>query len=218
MLPKKCLPVIFMLCISSSVAFAQDNDQSPNNELMARIGFKGGLSVATIIKTNDNNFSSEPLFGFNGGAVLQLPLGHLVAIQPEVLFSQKGYSASGTTLVDGDYAYHRYLNFLDIPILLRINASKDFGIVIGPQYSFLLNTHTTFKSGSTSYEQTVNNENDNITKNIFGGVIGTEINLDHNVFFYLRYSIDFKNNNGDGTSSTPSYKNQVFQIGIGLVL
>lgn len=208
-----------MLIVGFSIAAsAQENNESHNDDPMVRIGFKGGLSIATIIKTNDNNFSSAPLYGFNGGVVLQLPLGHIIAIQPEVLFSQKGYRATGTALVGGDYDYRRYLNFLDIPILLRINASKDFGIVIGPQYSYLLSTHTTFKSGDATYEQTVNNENDNITKNIFGGVIGADINLNRNLFIYGRYTIDFKNNNGDGTSSTPSYKNQVFQFGVGVLL
>jgi hypothetical protein len=218
MLGKKSVFVGLLFSILSSAALAQRDADHGDNDLMPRLGLKGGLSIATIIKTNDNSFSSDPLYGFNGGAVLYLPLGHVVAIQPEVLFSQKGYRATGTALVGGDYDYRRYLNFLDLPVLLRINASKDFAIVAGPQYSFLLNTHTSFKSGTSSYEQTVKNENDNITKNIFGGVIGADISLNHNFFIYGRYTIDFKNNNGDGTSSTPAYKNQVFQIGCGFLL
>lgn len=151
------------------------------------------------------------------GAVLQLPIGHIIAIQPEVLFSQKGFRSTGTA-IGTDYDYRRYLNFLDIPILLRINASKYLGIVVGPQYSYLLGTHTTFKSGDTGFEQDVKNDNDNIKKNIFGGVIGADINVSDNFFIYGRYTIDFQNNNGDGTSSTPAYKNQVFQLGIGVLL
>jgi hypothetical protein len=148
--------------------------------------------------------------------VLQLPLGRVIAIQPEVLFSQKGYRATGTGL-SGDYDYRQVLNFLDIPLLLRINASRELGIVVGPQYSWLMSTHTVFNSGATSYEQTVHNDNSNITKNIFGGVIGMDINLNDNLFLYGRYTIDFKNNNGDGTSSTPAYKNQVIQVGLGVL-
>ena len=130
--------------------------------------------------------------------------------------SQKGYRANGSTgLID--YDYRRTLNFLDIPLLVRINLSKELGIVGGPQYSYLLATKTSFKSGSAGYMQTVNNDNDNISKNIFGGVFGLDISLNHNFFFYGRYTIDFKNNNGDGTSSTPAYKNQVFQGGIGVL-
>jgi len=216
MLLKHLFPAVLVLCLSNA-AFSQENTEKHNDDPVPRIGFKGGLSIATIIKTNDNNFSSTPLYGFNGGVVIQLPLGKIIALQPEVLFSQKGYRATGTGLT-GDYDYRRYNNFLDIPLLLRINASKELGIVVGPQYSYLLATHTHFKSGATSYEQTVNYENNNITKNIFGGVIGLDINLNDNVYIYGRYTIDFKNNNGDGTSSTPAYKNQVFQVGLGILL
>lgn len=206
-----------LILVYSFSVFSQENTEKHTDDLVPRIGLKGGLSIATIIKTNDNSFSSAPLYGFNGGAVLQLPLGHVIVLQPEVLFSQKGYRSSGSDLT-GNYDYRRYLNFLDIPLLLRINASKDLGIVVGPQYSYLLSTHTKFNSGTASYEQTVNNDNDNIRKNIFGGVIGLDVNLNNNVFLYGRYTIDFKNNNGDGTSSTPAYKNQVFQVGLGVLL
>ena len=212
MLFKKCLPFLLLLSISSA-AFSQNSDR----DLLPRIGLKGGLSIATIIKSDNPDVSSQALFGFNGGAVLQLPIGRYIAIQPEVLFSQKGYHATGSNIT-GDYDYRRYLNFLDIPLLLRINLAKEFGLVVGPQYSYLLSTHTSFKSGGASYQEDVNNDNSNITKNIFGGVIGADINLNRNLFIYGRYTIDFKNNNGDGTSSTPSYKNQVFQFGVGVLL
>jgi outer membrane protein with beta-barrel domain len=214
MLIKRIVPALVLLFFSASI-FAQDN--AVDNSPQVRIGLKGGLNIATIIKTNDDNFSSNPLLGFNGGAVLQLPLGRFIAIQPEFLFSQKGYKSTGTSL-GTDYDYRKYLNFLDIPILLRINASKYFGIVIGPQYSYLLGTHTVFKSGDATYQQDVQNDNSNVRKNIFGGVIGADINLNRNLFIYGRYTIDFQDNNGDGTSSTPTYKNQVFQFGIGVLL
>ena len=210
MLIRRLIPAICLIALSGSI-FAQSND-NPG----VRIGIKGGLSVATIIKSGDNSFSTDPLLGFNGGVELQLPIGNVIAIQPEVLFSQKGYHTTGSAF-GNDYDYRRYLNFLDIPILLRINASKGFGIVLGPQYSYLLGTHNKFKTSNATIEQDVNNDNDNIRKNIFGGVIGADINVSRNLFIYGRYTVDFKNNNGDGTSTTPTYKNQVFQGGIGIL-
>ncbi|MBS1934543.1 MAG: outer membrane beta-barrel protein, partial [Bacteroidetes bacterium] len=99
---KKIITLVIAGFVSLSV-FAQ-------NDLVPRIGLKGGLNIATIINTNDNSFSSKALFGFNGGAVLQLPLTKYIAIQPEVLFSQKGYHATGSSFL-GDYDYRRYLNF-----------------------------------------------------------------------------------------------------------
>lgn len=203
----KCITLTLLTLSLSYSAFCQE----------PRLGFKGGLSIATMVKSDDNSYSSMPLYAFNGGAVLQLPLGQVISLQPEVLFSQKGYRATGTT-VTGDYDYQRVSNCLDVPLLLRINVAKELGVVVGPQYSYLLSTHTTFHSGADSYQQTVNNENSNITRNIFGGVIGLDVNLGGNTFLYGRYTIDFKDNNGDGTSSTLAYKNQVFQIGLGFLL
>ncbi len=213
MILKKIVPALLFILVSDSI-FGQNTS---DNSAQVRFGIKGGLSIATIVKSNDDNFSSMPLYGFNGGAVIQLPIGHIIAIQPEVLFSQKGYRSTGTVASAG-YDYRRFLNFLDIPLLLRINASRSFGIVVGPQYSYLLETHTKFKTGDDTFVQDVNNDNSNIRKNIFGGVIGADINLDRNLFIYGRYTIDFQNNNGDGTSTTPEYKNQVFQIGMGILL
>jgi hypothetical protein len=106
---------------------------------------------------------------------------------------------------------------LDIPLLLRINASNNFGIVVGPQFSYLLSQHTNFKSGNNSYEQTVNTDNEDIRKNILGGVVGADINLNRNAFIYARSTLDFQNDNGNGSPSTPAYKNQVFQLGLGLL-
>ena len=211
MILKKIAPFLLFIPLSVSV-FAQDSKDDPG----VRFGLKGGLSIASIIKTNDPNFHSDLLFGFNGGAVLQIPFGHVIAIQPEVLFSQKGYRATGDYL-GSSYDYRRYLNFLDIPLLLRINATSNFGIVVGPQFSWLLSQHTNFKSGLNSYEQTVNNDNEDIRKNILGGVVGVDVNLDRNIFIYARYTLDFQNDNGNGSPSTPAYKNQVFQVGLGVL-
>ena len=211
---------VFALLLSALAGSAGAQQQTPLSrypEPGVQVGIKGGLSIASVIKTSDNSFSSTPLLGFHGGLELQLPLGRVLSIQPEVLFSQKGYRTPGTAF-GNDYDYRRYLNCLDIPLLLRINASRAFGILIGPQYSYLLGTHTTFKTGNNTIVEDVNNNNGNIQKNLLGGVIGAEVQLDEHLFIYGRYSLDFRNNNGDGTSTTPSYKNQVLQFGLGILL
>ena len=207
---------LLFISLSTVMAAQEKAENTDKHEPEARIGIIGGLNIATIIKTGDPSFSSTPLYGLNAGGLLQLPLGNVIALQPEVLFSQKGYRANGKDGITA-YDYRRSLNCLDIPILVRINLAKELGIVVGPQYSYLLSTNTKFNSGTATYMQTVKNDNDNIRKNTFGGVLGLDVNLDNNLFLYGRYTIDFKNNNGDGTSSTPAYKNQVFQVGAGIL-
>src|SRR5258708_7979547 len=131
MLLRHIFPTLLVLCLSNSV-FSQENAEKNNDDLATRIGLKGGLSIATLIKTNDNNFSSTPLYGFNGGGVLQLPLGKIISLQPEVLFSQKGYRPTGTGL-PGDSNYRRYLTFLTFPLFLRSNPSKSLTSFAAPR-------------------------------------------------------------------------------------
>jgi hypothetical protein len=93
---------------------------------------------------------------------------------------------------------------------------KNFGILVGPQFSFLASTKTNFTTSNTSYENLVKTDNDNLRKNILGGVIGIEASAS-NLVVGLRYNVDFQTNNGDGTSSTPKYKNQVASLSVGFI-
>jgi hypothetical protein len=208
---KRKLMTTMMLVIIKAGLFAQSPDQP-----MVRFGLMGGLNIATMVKTNDANFQSDPLLGFNGGALLQIPLGRIIAIQPEVLYSQKGYKSTGTYLGQ-DYDYRRHTDFVDVPLLLKLNATENFGFVIGPQFSFLTSTRTVVKSGQNSMEQTVDNDNSNLRKNVLGGVIGFDITLERHAFIYARYTLDLQIDNGNGSPSTPEYRNQVFMMGIGLL-
>jgi len=180
-------------------------------------GIKAGLNLANIVKTDDNNFSTQLKPGLNAGVFLELPIINGFSVQPEVFYSQKGYKTSGSTVVNGPYEYNITSNFIDVPILARFAPSKSFAILAGPQYSFLMSTKTKFTSTNTTYQNLVENDNNNLKKNIFGGVIGFEAGTEA-VIFSARYNIDFQQNNGDGSSTTPKYKNQLFAIGIGIRL
>ncbi|MFN6084886.1 MAG: hypothetical protein ACK476_08160 [Fluviicola sp.] len=70
----------------------------------------------------------------------------------------------------------------------------------------------TFGSNSTDQEQLF--ENDNIRKNILGFVVGVDI-IVQSVVVSARGAWDFQRNNGDGSSTTPRYKNQWVQLTIG---
>jgi len=87
-------------------------------------------------------------------------------------------------------------------------------LVAGPQFSYLLRQRDEFTNSSNSAAQEQEFKNDNIRKNIFGGVIGADINIDH-ITLGARACWDVQTNNGDGTSSTPRYKNVWYQFTIG---
>lgn len=180
------------------------------------LGLRAGANFSNIIKSGDNDFSTEMKVGFNVAAFFEIPVVNGFGVQPEIQFSQKGYKATGTVL-GSPYEYRVTTNYIEVPLLAKISFSKQFGMVLGPQFSFLTSTNTKFVTNNALYENNVNNDNSNLRKNLLGGVGGIEVSA-ANAIFSLRYSIDFQSNNGDGTSSTPKYKNQVLGLSVGFRL
>lgn len=176
-------------------------------------GVKAGANLSNIWDTDAEDFSADPKFGFAGGVFISLPLGKLLAIQPEVIFSQKGYKASGTFLTV-PYEVTRTSNYLDIPILLAFRPADFISILAGPQIGFQLSQKDKFTAGSFSSEEQQQFENDNWRKNMLGVHLGLDINIGH-VVISPRAALDLQNNRGDGTSSDPRYKNFLVQLTLG---
>lgn len=179
------------------------------------VGVKGGLNYSNIVKTGDNNFKTEYKPGFHAGIFVEIPVVDRLSFAPEINYSQKGYKSSGSTLFGNDYTYTQTTNFIEIPILAKINAAPGFSIHLGPQVSFLTSTTLTEKTGNNVNKKTIDDNNNNLRKSLVGGVIGAAFNVGNNVDLSARYALDLQKNDGNGNSSIPEYRNQVWQLGLG---
>ena len=177
-------------------------------------GLKAGVNISNVYDKEGNNFVATGAFGFAAGGFVTIPLGEYFAIQPEVLFSQKGFKGSGTIL-GSPYNYERTTNFLDIPILVAFRPIKFVSVVFGPEYSFLLSEKNNFSSAISNASQEQQFTNDNIRKNIFGLTGGVDLNVTDIAVIGLRAGWDLQQNNGDGTSTTPRYRNVWYQFTLG---
>ena len=176
-------------------------------------GLKAGVNRSNVWDEKGQDFKADARTGFAGGAFITIPIVHFIGIQPEVLISQKGYQSSGTFL-GNFYSNTRTTTYLNVPILFALKPSTMFTILAGPEYSYLLHQKdiTRFGSASTATEQEFQNEN--ARKNIFGLIGGLDVNIKH-VVISARAGWDLSNNNGDGTSTTPRYRNQWLQLTMG---
>lgn len=176
-------------------------------------GVKAGVNVSNIWDTEAEDFSAEAKAGFAGGLYATIPLGRLLALQPEVMFSQKGYTASGQFLTV-PYEMKRTSNYLDIPLLLVFRPAQFISIMAGPQIGFQLSQKDKFTLGDFSTEDQQEFENDNWRKNMLGIHMGLDINIQRFVIS-PRAALDFQDNKGDGTSTDPRYKNFLLQLTLG---
>jgi Outer membrane protein beta-barrel domain len=179
-------------------------------------GVKGGANYSNQYDSQNSDFTATSKFGFAAGAFLTIPLGQYLGVQPEILFSQKGFKASGKILTS-PYDLTRTTNYIDVPLLLTIKPIEYVSIVVGPQYSYLIKQTDVFSNNVFTTEQTKEFTNENLRKNVLGFVGGLDVNV-KNLVVGLRAGWDVQNNNGDGTSTTPRYKNAWTQLTVGFRL
>lgn len=179
-------------------------------------GVKGGANYSNQYDSKTSDFTSTSKFGVAAGAFLGIPIGKYIGVQPEIHFSQKGFKAEGKVL-GSPYDLTRTTNYIDVPLLLTIKPIEYVSIVAGPQYSYLIKQKDVFSNNIFSTEQTQQFDNENLRKNVLGFVGGLDINV-KNLVIGLRAGWDVQNNNGDGTTTTPRYKNAWTQATVGFRL
>lgn len=198
----------------SMAAFGQDQTENKTDfRKKFMMGLKIGGNYSNVYDSKGEDFATRAKSGWVAGGFFVLPINELIGVQPEILFSQKGFKGTGKILAR-DYKLTRTSNYLDIPIYLAVKPSEFITILGGIQYSYLFKQTDNFESGSTTIEQEQEFNNANIRKNSFGLVVGFDANMKHLVLG-LRGGIDVLNNDGDGTTSTPKYRNNWIQFTIG---
>ncbi len=196
---------------------AQENNNSSENRTDFRdrllFGLKVGANYSNVYDAQGEVFQTNPKLGLAAGAFLSIPIGKYLGIQPEVLFSQKGFQATGRIL-GSTYNITRTTSYIDVPLLFAFKFSEFITLMGGPQYSYLVKRRDVFANATTSSAQETEFQNDNVRVNTLSFVGGVDINLKH-IVLSARAAWDIQNNNGDGTSTTPRYKNVWYQGTIG---
>ncbi|MFL5727871.1 MAG: porin family protein [Cytophagaceae bacterium] len=204
---KNTFLTIALFASTATLSFAQDfRDKFV-------VGLKAGFNYSNVYDTQGESFVANPKLGLAAGAFFSIPLSKHLGIQPELLLSQKGFK--GTGIYGGNsYALTRTSTYLDVPLLFVVKPTGFLSLLCGPQYSYLLNQKDVFTNGNTTMAQQQDFKNDNIRRNTLCFLGGVDINL-KNFVVSGRAGWDLRRNNGDGTSTTPRYKNAWYQATIG---
>jgi hypothetical protein len=185
------------------------------------IGVKGGINIATV-DTNVEDIEDlvESKTGFVGGAFVTFGLGNIFAVQPELLYSQKGFQGD-----EFDETVKVNTNYIEIPVLLKAQLKLAMlrpAIYAGPVVSF--ETGCDISASGLSVDCDVGEEGFiNRKKTDWAAVFGA--NLD----FFLgpvtlivdgRYQLGLTNLADDPDFPEEDVKNRVWQFmaGIGWTL
>lgn len=208
---KKLILAIAAATFMVNMSSAQDEPIDLRENLT--FGVKVGANLSNVYDTKGEDFNADAKLGLATGVFLGIPLGKYLGIQPELLYSQKGFKATGR-LLGSDYEFNRNTSYLDVPLLIALKPSSMLTILAGPQYSFLLKEKNDFKNKVLSGGLQNEFDNEDLRKNTLCLTGGLDINLD-NLVISGRAGWDLKENNKNGTSTTPRYKNVWLQATIG---
>ena len=209
MMKKKILAMIAIILMANTLTAQSSSSQ-------IHIGVKAGLNYSNIYDSQGEKYTADGKIGFAAGGFVSIPLGGLLGIQPEILFSQKGFQAT-SSILGSNVSLTRTTNYIDVPIFLSIKPSEMLTILVGPQYSYLIKQNDVFTNPIINVDVNQDFSADNIRKNTLCLVGGVDINLS-NIVLGARVGLDMYNNNGDGTTTTPRYKNVWAQATIGFRL
>lgn len=198
-----------------AISVTNSNAQTtPDNRDAVSFGIKAGTNYSNVYDSDNEDFVADGKFGFAAGAFVAIPFGKFIGIQPEILYSQKGFKSTGTYF-GSTYSMTRTTDFIDVPLLFAVKPIGQLTLLFGPQFSYLLKQKDEFTGGTISSTQQQEFDNEDITKNVMGLTGGADVNLSDNLVLGLRAGWDIKTNEGDGNSSTPRYKNMWYQATIG---
>lgn len=119
-------------------------------------GLKAGLNYANITGNmgDGQNFDRDRKLGFHAGVVANIKAIGSLALQPELLFSTKGYEVDQTT-THGDFTTKTEVNsrmkYLDLPVMIQLQTGQ-FYLEAGPQASFLVKQNTRTRQVTTERE------------------------------------------------------------------
>jgi len=111
---KKVIIMIALVTLSVTNSKAQESTLTDNREKLF-FGVKLGTNYSNVYDSEGEDFVADGKFGLVGGAFVSIPLGKYIGVQPEVLFSQKGFKSTGTFL-GTDYETTRTTDYIDIPL------------------------------------------------------------------------------------------------------
>lgn len=171
-----------------------------------KVGIKAGINYSNVYSESGDDYVADGKVGFAGGVFVSIPLNQLIGIQPELLYSQKGFKTEGT-FFDGKVTS----NHLDLPVHLQIKPTENISLLVGPQLSYLLSTKYEIDGLSLVDEEDLEDENNRATFGISAGVDFTV----QNFLISARGSWDLSKFNKDNSTSDINYKNQLFQITLG---
>jgi len=190
----KFLTIVIISCALISVN-AQDTDTKKSNA-----GLKFGYNLAAVSFDEDSETGQR--HGFHVGFYGESFVSKSVAVQVELLYSQQGYE-----IEDGGGKFTQKLNYINLPLSLKIYPTDNFFLEAGPQIGLAISHKEEFDSSFNLFDTEQEFDPNSFDYGVnFGGGFKT----DSGISLGVRYHLGLGDIYDEG-----SPKNRVWQFSLG---
>jgi hypothetical protein len=172
-------------------------------------GLKAGGNLANI--KIDASVDKKAILQFHAGGMLWAGLTEKLFIQPELLYSIKGFNSPSIDFIED---HDIRLSYIATPILLGYQVNKNVSLMFGPEFGFLTDAKADF--GEASFDRT-----DSYSKVDIGVDLAISFKPAKKVGFDLRYNYGIKSldkvlirDTEGNTTYGAKTANRVLQLGI----
>jgi len=150
-------------------------------------GIKAGVNLANI--RSANHFTDGDMLntktGLAGGLFYHLPLTKALSLQPELMYSQMGskYDAGTSEFLSTEGQVN--LNYLSMPLLIRVSPFKPLGLFAGPQLDYFIGGKADFEDDAL--DEGLSYGTSGSSQTFFSVTAGAEVRLFKTIGIYGRY-------------------------------
>ncbi len=207
--------IVWGMIAGTAAVHAQEQQTMSEAELTPKFGIKGGLNFANLYISDVKDANLK--LGVNAGFFAKLPIVQGVSIQPELLWSNKGSKVTYDNAVQGSGEYRFNLNYIETPLTMIFNLTKNFNVSAGAYAAYLASANVKDMRSDGSIQGARDLDAENFHRFDWGLVGGLGVDVG-NITFGARYSYGLMNvGKSDNLSGqlTKDSKNSVATLFIG---
>lgn len=158
------------------VTFAMCILVTTSSQAQIVFGIKGGINVATIGGADAASMLKSRT-GFAAGAYLEASFPFLVTVQPEMLYTTKGFTFSSASFGQTVTSTNTY-SYIEIPVLVKFYLPVPVvkpSLYVGPEMGFLLSAENKYEATGFSTRET--NIDSLLSSTDFGVVFGASVHV-----------------------------------------
>ena len=218
---------LFALALAAGFAGMSQN-QNPDNahkplrtemSVQPRFGLRGGASISMLELDDDytgTGYNMDNKTTFHLGALVNIPLGGMFRIQPEVSYYGGGSKVRGNLISErantGNYELD--MHYIGIPVMFQLQTPSGFFVEAGPQGSVLIFGQEEVTNGAKT-----NLRDAELVKQLDFGAAGgigylSRIGLGINARYYHGLSNVFNSDNAPAGAGEREISTRSLQLGL----